>query len=991
MKFEYFTGFETVYRDAERFKRQGQFGEAFQRYQSIIFQRLSQAQEDSLLEQHFNDADMVLLTHLVELAVLFGYVDAADNLLVKIIEQSSVSYQIDYIHLFRIEMTLQRGLLREAYTRLEAMSSRIGDIHTIEFTNSGLEEWEKQCWQEESSTRRNILFLRLYQAMGWILANLGQYHDALIALERGKFYTEQQSSIRFQRFALQLQIARVHLENGNLQEARQRLEDFQPNLNHSQYPGVTVLYLELLGKLNFLQGKLGDALNQFWDILKICQEGHFYQAMLTAMVNLAHILILVNQTNIAERLLQAAQKQATQTNDQGTMARVAFLSQVADARAHSLVEGISIAPSVYEIRKRPKKKNVLPQNQTTEQESPLDIPQSDNYLTFFEDRALGFYWYLSRDLNTATNLLEQMQTVFKDTDSELIQLKLFMLRGILAYYQEHVKEAESLFDQLRPLLQKRELKPDLWQVQRFLIWCWIKLQKFEETNLPPKLSLLSRFFRPQRTAIHQSDEQRIYNLMEENKNLLDNIVKSLDISDQAIYRLNKWTVDEEYLAGEIDRLVKMEQKCRWWRPFARWSLWKRIYALMLHIDRYKHLLVEQSVKGEKIAAQSPQKAYSLSRFLLKHSSKHATISFLVLPDRVLITCVRRFSLKFGVSPLTRLQVRNYVQNWHELITGVQVGRDRDLSLDTDDEQPPEEPKQAQQEISNVLVERLQIHQLLKSLPKHIHALTIVPDDSLHGFPFAAILHEGQYLVERYALSIAFEATNQYAKPIVANVEGALLVGVSRGTTRIPELRGTQNELDLVHAWLTQHHLKIHRLDETVQDPATKAVILERLPNSNFFHIACHGKFQPDRPDQSGLVLIPALEKVEILSLRDLSRLNLFKTQHITLSNCWSADSFILPGRWIISLPETLWRAGAQSILGSLWQVNDQLASEFMKRFYEYLNTLPRDKALQRTQLDCIARKFSDIGVDSSSPNFWAGFNLYGSSQALNLRSYSKIC
>jgi CHAT domain-containing protein len=101
-------------------------------------------------------------------------------------------------------------------------------------------------------------------------------------------------------------------------------------------------------------------------------------------------------------------------------------------------------------------------------------------------------------------------------------------------------------------------------------------------------------------------------------------------------------------------------------------------------------------------------------------------------------------------------------------------------------------------------------------------------------------------------------------------------------------------------------------------------------------------------------------------------------KHVTLSACWTADTFVLPGRQVISLPETLYRAGVRSVLASLWPVDDAIAVALMGRFYDYLDIHPRDEALRRAQLDCIRGKlFADSDPFTSHPVAWAGFTLTG--------------
>src|SRR5205085_5777835 len=110
----------------------------------------------------------------------------------------------------------------------------------------------------------------------------------------------------------------------------------------------------------------------------------------------------------------------------------------------------------------------------------------------------------------------------------------------------------------------------------------------------------------------------------------------------------------------------------------------------------------------------------------------------------------------------------------------------------------------------------------------------------------------------------------------------------------------------------------------------------------------------------------------------LAGLRLDRLRHVTLSSCWGADSFVLPGRHVVSLPQALVRAGAGSVLGSLWPVDDDVSPAFMQRFYHYLDAWPRDEALRRTQLDCLRGNLPlPPGRRADQPFYWAGFQLYG--------------
>lgn len=490
------------------------------------------------------------------------------------------------------------------------------------------------------------------------------------------------------------------------------------------------------------------------------------------------------------------------------------------------------------------------------------------------------------------------------------------------------------------------LKPELWQVQRLLIWCRKRL------NYPlPEIEALT-------TSTNQ---------------LLEQITSSLTPEDQVFYLLNKWTADEEYIAAQINQLQRWQNKLRkthfWLRPWRRWQLMQKLNALVEHIDRYKDALAKRTITGESTPVQILPPS-SLWLRLLTHPRNRVTLAFLILPDRVLVVKTSRFLFDFEVIPATRVAVRHVVQQWYQNIESMYGSRDININPNI------KSSDTTGQEITHNLADTLHLPKILECLPKHIQALTIVPDDILHGFPFAAMIYKGKYLIEHYALAIAYESKSQ-PTPVnktIPRKKPALVVSISNGNQQFRPLPGVKRELQHINQWLDSHKIKYLHLEN---NHAHKAAIIETLSQVALLHIACHGTFSANQPDQSGLVLISDSGEQSILSLRELAAINLSQLHHATLSCCWSADHFILPRRWIISLPETLWRAGTASILGSLWEIDDQVAVSFMARFYDYLDKLPRDQALRRTQLDCLHNHLPNCRSETANPLFWAGFNLYG--------------
>jgi len=993
-----------VIETAEERKRQGDYAAARALYRQTLKKRLPCLKN---LAAELTHADILLVERLADLEILYNETEIADDLFAALrgaLRQTDNLFYSDYFLLKQMHLAIECGNLRRAEVLLDSLTA-IGELEE-EVSELGLRHWENRIyWFNTDKADRAFALARLYLNLGRLCAANGQYADALTFYSRGLTHANKKLPVQMQGVRTQLQLSRAAalLEKGDLAAAQEQLTALEDYLSQNAQLAQRVRYLELVGKLALLTGAFGKALTTFKESIAVCTRYGFAQAAIQATLNLCEVLILVNQTVLAKRLLQAAMQSAEhleaerrkeqseksddrQPESQSLIMRVRYLMQLAAARSRSVSDEIPLATVSEMWEAQP-----LPVRQPEAMEDAPEMPQSPNYLAFFEDRAMMFQWHLGlSDFTTSAAILTDLQQAFlHQTDSKLIAVRLQILAAMQAYYEDDFTEAARLLNNERVGLRDLGLKPELWQAQRILGWCRKKL------------------------GYSEAEQQA---LAKETQELLTEMTASLAPEEQAIFLLNKWTADEEYIAAEINRLSRLKRELAqasiWQRPRLRLQLWQQLDALLTHIDRYKDALARRMNQQGKQQRDEKQAApaSSLWKRLLQHSPRRATLSFLVLPDRVFIARRGWMSLDFGVSAVTRLRLRELIRKWHEPIRAfVNELQQQNRGLGRREEQSDKSaaglPQAAERglgrraeatlagmretgkTIGEEVAEALQIPDFLRRLPKRIRGLTIVPDDSLHGFPFAAIIHDGDYLIKRFALSVAFETAvaPMPAPPIKRDY--ALTVGVSQGIGDLPPLTGTTDELQEVSDWLAQQRLPEQRLDDFSEGSIAveRNKVLHLLEQAKFFHIASHGIFQVNAPNQSGMALAAVTGGIETLSLRDLTLLDLRGLKHTTLSSCWSADNFVVPGRWVISLPETLWRAGSESVLGCLWVVSDTVAIALMRQFYHYLNKYPRDKALQQAQLDCLEGRLPDCKVDGTDhPLFWAGYNLYGDYRRLKL-------
>jgi tetratricopeptide (TPR) repeat protein len=893
----------------------------------------------------FGPAELIVAEYLADLAVMCGMSGTADDLLdvmAGVGHHAGSVYHTDYARLTRADLLIQRGELDPARRILEAMHASLGDLRRIEFSEAGLFTWElnRQAWQPLPPDERETLLSRSYLVLGELLSSLGQYSQAVVALKFGlRLPADPRTLAGRARPKLQLALANAYLEQGKLAEAKERLADLGTGSESSL--GDRVQRGQLEGKLQLLGGDLGAALDTFRAVQAVCERERLDLAYIGATLDLGQFLVLLNQTLLASAFAQAALAAAEALHEPRLRARAAVVMQLARARARSAEFAAGSAAAVPTPGHN--RAGQTPGGAGTEDE-PEEPLSSASFLALFENRVLALQLDLDRGAwPEAYRRWIALARSFAATDSSLIRTRLRTLGGMFGYYQG---DYDSAARELRAAAAEQRvlgLKADLWQTLRMLSWCLARLGASADEQKEP------------------TDEVEL---------LQTEMAATLPGPQRAVYLLNKWTSEEQYLAGELDSLLEMQaqlQRSRVPRPWLAIQMRRKLYELIEHIDRYKRVVAARHAGATDHRASRSSMPWWW--FVATHPRDRATLSFLVLPDRVLVIRVGWLTLDFWVAALGRIELRDLVREWHATITDGQVasGR-RDLEAETQSGsgRAPADRERAALAIAQELAEKLGIPAAVRRLPRRVRGLTLVPDDGLHGFPFGAVTIDDAYLVERLALTIGLDHGLERRSRGAGTSSGqGVLVGVSRGAPGVPALLGVKRELEEAERAWSSWNVPVRRLAD---DAADKATVLEALAGATLVHIACHGVFETDRPDRSGFVLLPHPPERDVLSVRDLSGVDLRRVAHVTATACWSADHFLVPGRWIIGLPEVFLRGGAGSLLGSLWQVEDMVAVSFMRHFYARLASEPRDEALRQAQLELLRER----GVRA-----WAGFTLYG--------------
>lgn len=261
-------------------------------------------------------------------------------------------------------------------------------------------------------------------------------------------------------------------------------------------------------------------------------------------------------------------------------------------------------------------------------------------------------------------------------------------------------------------------------------------------------------------------------------------------------------------------------------------------------------------------------------------------------------------------------------------------------------------------------------------------LLIVPDGGLHYVPFEALglidRFRISYAPSASALAVLRKRTSQRAAPtrsLLAMADPLLPAAASvpnpeRGFvfTQLPNARTEVNALRaLFGAPASRVFLGAEAREQNLKT--------EDISAYRFVHFATHGYFDEAQPARSGLVLAQQAGDTDdgMLQAREIFRLRL-NADVVTLSACQSGLGQLLAGEGVMGLSRAFFYAGAQSLVVSLWNVNDAATAELMKTFYTHLKAgVARDEAMRRAKL-ALAK-----GPNRAwrHPYFWAPFVFLG--------------
>lgn len=292
-------------------------------------------------------------------------------------------------------------------------------------------------------------------------------------------------------------------------------------------------------------------------------------------------------------------------------------------------------------------------------------------------------------------------------------------------------------------------------------------------------------------------------------------------------------------------------------------------------------------------------------------------------------------------------------------------------------------------------------------------LFLSTDGQLSLVPFAA-LHDGeQFLIDSFEVTYLTSGRELLPRPwVTATAESVIVLADPDFTFFTPHaemaeqpwvpLPGTRQEAEAIQRLLPQAQLFLGA-------EATKERLLS-LSTPGVLHLATHGFFLneapgpegsralgsfgvlgqkprvPAPPDPllcSGLVLAgacapapgvpggpaPSPGSAQVTAL-ELAGLNLWGTQLVVLSACDTGRGEVKLGQGVYGLRRAFVTAGAETVVTSLWKVNDEKTCALMETYYRHLREgQGRGRALHEAMRQVRQRQ--------PHPHYWAPFIMVG--------------
>jgi CHAT domain-containing protein len=229
-----------------------------------------------------------------------------------------------------------------------------------------------------------------------------------------------------------------------------------------------------------------------------------------------------------------------------------------------------------------------------------------------------------------------------------------------------------------------------------------------------------------------------------------------------------------------------------------------------------------------------------------------------------------------------------------------------------------------------------------------------------------------YLVKKYAFSYCYSASwMMNASSRSQDVNSGLVVFAptyeinDTSTQKLPSLEGARKEAEnIAHEWNGVLY---------TDDRASVKQFISSAPRAGIIHLAMHSQMDENKPLLSKLMFNNSDNDSSFLTAADIYGISI-NTSLVVIGSCNSGYGKSVQGEGMMSLARAFIYAGSQSVVMSLWPVNDASGASVMQNFYEELESnQSMDVALQKAKIKFL----QSSGSINSHPSYWSAYVLTG--------------
>jgi CHAT domain-containing protein len=247
----------------------------------------------------------------------------------------------------------------------------------------------------------------------------------------------------------------------------------------------------------------------------------------------------------------------------------------------------------------------------------------------------------------------------------------------------------------------------------------------------------------------------------------------------------------------------------------------------------------------------------------------------------------------------------------------------------------------------------------------VRTLVFVLDGSLRNIPMAALYDGKQYLIEKYSIALTPGLQLVNPKPLQEKQLKAIAAGLTESRPGFSALPNVKREIEEIRSEIPSSIL--------LNKEFTSSALQNQINSLPFrvVHLATHGQFS-SKAEETFIVAwddrIYVKQLNNLVRTRDTTRSEAIEL--LVLSACETATG---DNRAALGIAGVAVRAGARSTIASVWNLNDESASELMSKFYQELGNkaLTKAEALRRAQLALLQNP------KYQRPRYWAPYILLG--------------